>query len=148
MTDPLERLMPGVPAPAAWLGLAGLLPFFAGAIAHWVMPGDVVRFLTIGYGVAILSFMGGCRWGFAAAGLGQGIQVGPLVLSVLPCLYGWAIAITPGGLPFFGLALGFVGLFVADVHLTKEGGAPPWWPALRLPLSVGAAGSLVVAGLA
>ncbi|MEM1277031.1 MAG: DUF3429 domain-containing protein [Pseudomonadota bacterium] len=148
MTDPVRKLMPGVPAAAAWLGLAGLLPFAAGALAHWIAPSELIRTLTIGYGVAILSFMGGCRWGFAAAGLGQGVQVGPLVLSVLPCLYGWAISIVPGSFPYFGLAVGFAALLAADFQLTQAGGAPAWWPALRLPLTLGAAGSLVVAGLA
>ena len=147
MTDPIHRLMPGVPSAAAWLGLAGLIPFVVGAAAHWVMPGEIVGAVTIGYGVAIPSFMGGCRWGFAAAGLGQGVQVGPLVLSVIPCLYGWAVALMPGGLPYFGLAVGFLALLAADFQLSKDGGAPAWWPALRLPLSLGAAGSLVIAGL-
>ncbi|MEM8793424.1 MAG: DUF3429 domain-containing protein [Pseudomonadota bacterium] len=148
MTDPLSRLMPGVPPAAGWLGLAGLLPFFAGAAAHWVMPGDLVRTVTIGYGLAILSFMGGCRWGFAAAGMGQGPRAGALILSVIPCLFGWLVVLMPGSLPYFGLALGFVTLFFADRELSKDGGAPPWWPALRLPLSVGAAGALVAAGVA
>ncbi|PKP63592.1 MAG: hypothetical protein CVT86_04835 [Alphaproteobacteria bacterium HGW-Alphaproteobacteria-8] len=43
------------------------------------------------------------------------------------------------------LALGLVALYAADLALTRAGGAPAWWPALRWPLTLGAAGSLALA---
>jgi hypothetical protein len=46
------------------------------------------------------------------------------------------------------LALGFASLLVADIRLTREGGAPAWWPTLRWPLTVGAAGSLLLGAVA
>ena len=46
------------------------------------------------------------------------------------------------------LALGLVALFAADISLTRAGGAPAWWPALRLPLTVVATASLVAGALA
>lgn len=149
MTDLTDRMMPSVPRAACWLGLAGLLPFAAGALGYLVLgEDDLLRALMIGYGVAILSFMGGCRWGLAAAGLGHGPVFWPLALSVLPCLYGWLVALLPGAIPFFALAAGFAGLLAADLRLAAAGGAPAWWPALRWPLSLGAIASLCVAGIA
>ncbi|MEM6679182.1 MAG: DUF3429 domain-containing protein, partial [Pseudomonadota bacterium] len=60
-----------VPPPARWLGLAGLLPF-AGLTLLAIATPDAIneeaRTLLAAYGAAILSFMGGCRWGFASAG--------------------------------------------------------------------------------
>ncbi|MEM7236930.1 MAG: DUF3429 domain-containing protein [Pseudomonadota bacterium] len=149
MSELLQRIMPGVPKAAAGLGLAGLIPFVVAAMVH-LGHGEtsVIRSLTLGYGVAILSFMGGCRWGLAAAGLGQGASLAPLAISVLPCLYAWIAAELPGAFAYFALAAGFVGLLSADLKLTAQAGAPAWWPALRWPLSLGAAGSLLLAGVA
>lgn len=149
MSDLIERLMPEVPAPASWLGLAGVLPFMMGAAAMYIAPESaLLRSLTLGYGVAILSFMGGCRWGFAAAGMGGRSAFRDYALSVLPCLYAWIVVELPGSVPFFALAFGFVALLMADLRLAVEGRTPPWWPALRRPLTVGACTGLVLAGLA
>lgn len=149
MPDLIERLMPEVPAPASWLGLAGVLPFLAGAVALYVAPDSgLLRSLMLGYGVAILSFMGGCLWGFAAAGMGGGASLRDYALSVLPCLYAWIVVELPGAMPFFALALGFVALLIADLRLAAEGRVPQWWPALRRPLTLGACTGLVLAGVA
>lgn len=72
MSDSDDRKIPG---PALDLSFAGLLPFFALAPGAVVLVGDWAVFAQKGlvaYGALILSFMGGCRWGFAAAGLGDG----------------------------------------------------------------------------
>ncbi len=133
-----------IPRPALWLGLAGLIPFVALAALSW-LPGShtdwVVPLLT-GYGVVILSFMGGCRWGLAAAGFGQGQGTRLFALSVTPALYAWIVALLPDAQAQALLAVGLLALLAADLHLTKTGGAPDWWPSLRWPLSLGAAGSL------
>ncbi|MEM6934041.1 MAG: DUF3429 domain-containing protein [Pseudomonadota bacterium] len=148
MTGLLDRVMPGVPKAAALLGLSGLIPFGAGGLIHLIyVETEVIRSLTLGYGVAILSFMGGCRWGLAAAGMGQGPSFLPLVFSVIPCLYAWAVSELPGYWAYFALAFGFAVLLAADLRLTADRGAPDWWPALRWPLSVGAVISLLIAGV-
>ncbi|MGF1500690.1 MAG: DUF3429 domain-containing protein [Paracoccaceae bacterium] len=146
MTDPLRSDQ--VPPAALWLGGAGVLPFAGLALLASFGPagwqGAAVTWLE-GYGVAILSFMGGCRWGFAAAGLGRGPDWGPIAGSVVPALYAWAVAgalAPPWSLAL--LALGFVALLGADVALTRAGGAPAWWPRLRWPLTAGAAVSLLL----
>ena len=76
------------------LGYAGLIPFVGLAIRAIAGPMEWRTGASTGllvYGVSILSFMGGCRWGFAAAGLGQGPTLAPLAISVLPALLAWAV---------------------------------------------------------
>lgn len=147
MTRPADD---AVPPAAALLGAAGLIPFVGLAAATWLAPmdGQMAAALT-GYGVVILSFMGGCRWGLAAAGLGQGASFSPLAISVLPALYAWAIwALLPAEAAQAALAAGLLALLFADIHLTSKGGAPAWWPRLRMPLSVVASISLLAAASA
>ncbi len=148
MSDRTERWMPGVPAAARWLGLAGLVPFFALALLAWLpdvsLKALAVRLLA-GYGAIILSFMGGCRWGLAAAGLADGPSWRLLGASVVPALYAWGAAALPSPLALLMLGIGFLGLLLADLSLTRAGGAPLWWPTLRWPLSLGAAASLAAA---
>ena len=141
-----------VPKPAAQLTLAGLAPFLAlsllsiaddGAWGAWALRALVF------YGVVILSFMGGCRWGFAAAGLGEGPTLRLLGLSVAPALGAWAaVLFLPLSLAAGVLAVGFGALYLADTALTRAGGAPGWWPRLRLPPTAGAMGALLLAMLA
>ncbi|XP_034035375.1 transmembrane protein 69-like [Thalassophryne amazonica] len=55
------------PKPAKYLGFAGLLPFIMPpvvmAISECYMP--VLAYIQVAYGAAIISFLGGARWGFA-----------------------------------------------------------------------------------
>jgi len=139
---------PRIPRPALWYGMAGLLPFLALALAVWLAPptlGGLARHGIAAYGAVILSFMGGCRWGFAAAGLGTGPDWGALGLSVMPALFAWAVLFVPDPGRLVLLAVGFAALLVADLSLTRRGGAPGWWPALRWPLTAGAVSALLVA---
>ncbi|MEM6441025.1 MAG: DUF3429 domain-containing protein [Pseudomonadota bacterium] len=141
-----------VPKPALWLGLSGLLPFAAfAAMAHLApAPWDLRALMALaGYGAVILSFMGGCRWGFAAAGIdAQGPGWGRLVVSVAPALLAWAaLSLSPAAAAVI-CALGLIALFAADLSLTRAGGAPAWWPALRLPLTAGASASLLLGAAA
>lgn len=140
-----ERQSTEVPRAAVLLGGAGLIPFVGLAVCTWAYPmgGEAGRILTA-YGVVILSFMGGCRWGLAAAGMGQGPSTGMLAISVVPALWAWAAwFLLPETGVQIALAVGLIALLAADIALTREGGAPPWWPRLRWPLSIGAAGSLL-----
>ena len=139
-----------VPRPAFWLGLAGLIPFASLALVLWLAPAwrDWASPMLTGYGVVILSFMGGCRWGLAAAGMGDGARLKPLAISVLPALYAWLVALLPDADAQVLLAFGVLALLTADLMLARNGGAPPWWPALRWPLSIGASGSLFAGAMA
>ena len=141
-----------VPRPANLLTLAGLSPFLALSLVA-IAAGEpasawALRALVL-YGVAILSFLGGCRWGFAAAGLGEGPTMRLLLIAVAPPLAAWAaVLLLPMSLAAGVLAVVFGALYLADTALTKAGGAPAWWPRLRLPPTAGAMGSLVLAMLA
>ncbi|MGG7567528.1 DUF3429 domain-containing protein [Rhodovulum sp. DZ06] len=139
------------PLPAMILGAAGLIPFVSLAIsihmgaAIWA---DHATQAVLVYGAVILSFMGGCRWGFACAGLGDGPRFWPLAVSVAPALLAWGAALVGDKAGLLMLSGGLLLLFVADEELTRTGGAPEWWSALRAPLSVIAALSLFAAALA
>ena len=139
------------PLAAIALGLAGLIPFVAGAATvHGLTPWQPFTGALIlqSYGAIILSFMGGCLWGFAALAGRAGWL--PLGVAVLPAL--WAFG--AGFLPLPGveltaaraLALGLVALLAADFGFARAGLAPRWWLALRLPLTVVAATCLWLGG--
>jgi hypothetical protein len=135
------RLSAAPPAARA-LGLAGLLPF-VGLVAIALAGPEAARVpalaLLADYGALILSFMGGCRWGLASAGLGEGPRWWPLGVSVVPALLAFGALALGGPVGLIVLALGLLALFAADVSLTRAAGAPTWWPGLRLPLTAGAA---------
>jgi hypothetical protein len=156
MTDP-ETAPPATPPPATppesarLLGYAGLLPFAALALCALFAPEALAgwaRASLAHYGATILAFMGGCRWGFAAAGLGEGPTLRPLALSVAPSLLAWVALSVPAPGDLLLLAAGLGALLAADLALVREGGAPKWWPALRWPLTVGAAASCVLGAFA
>ena len=127
-----------VPLPAAVLGAAGLLPFAAGALAaHGLMPGISNPFTGLlvlqTYGAAILAFMGGCLWGFAAqAGKAGWLE---LSLAVIPAL--WAFAANFAVDAVGALFAGYVVLLLLDLVIVGRELGPDWWLRLRLPLSTG-----------
>lgn len=140
--------MKSIPAPALWLGLAGLLPFAAGALAvHGLMPGisnPITGLLILqGYGAAILAFMGGCLWGFAAQAGRTGWK--EFVISVAPGLWAASVTFSPDAL--LSLIMGFVFLFALDLMFRGFGLGPRWWIALRLPLTIGAVACLIIGKL-
>lgn len=127
-----------VPLPAAVIGAAGLLPFAAGALAaHGLMPGVSNPFTGLlilqTYGAAILAFMGGCLWGFAAQAGKAGWLT--LILSVIPGL--WAFGANFAVDAVGALFAGYVVLVLLDLVLVGRDLGPPWWLRLRLPLTAG-----------
>jgi hypothetical protein len=130
-----QLLHPHIPRPANWLGLAGVLPFAAGALAAW-RPDPVGTFAAtalLAYGAVILSFLGGIHWGLA---LDQA-QPRPaqLALGVLPSLAGWVAVLAGGRAGILLLMAGFVGVLAQDLRLTRNGVAPPWFASLRTVLT-------------
>lgn len=139
------------PRPAVTLGFAGLIPFVGLALIAHIAPIDVAlraQYCLAAYGAVILGFLGGCRWGFAASGMGEGAGWWPLSVAVAPALLAVGALVVGDEEALWILALGLVALFATDVSLTRAGGAPAWWPALRLPLTGVAALSLVAGALA
>ncbi|MEL6235882.1 MAG: DUF3429 domain-containing protein [Pseudomonadota bacterium] len=128
--------MARIPVPAFWLGLAGLIPFLYGAIISLgvapLHPTLTAEAVLVPYGAAILAFMGGCLWGFAAT-RDQAPAWRELGLSVVPPLWAFSAQFHPA--PLSMLAAGFVVLIAVDMIFVLRRLTPPWWMALRLPLS-------------
>lgn len=145
----------------AWfLGISGLIPFIVGLIL--TLSGDVSSPVVEGlalegprvmlsYGAIILSFMGAIHWGTALER--EPDRAWPYGVSVVPALYGWLIwglsllNPTDSGLLMIALALGFVILLVFDLVRGQAGDFPKWYPRLRVLLTIGAAGTLALAGV-
>ncbi len=142
---------PGVRA--AWiLGMAGLAPFFGAAAVMWAGPRRFepalfffAPILLLAYAATIASFLGGVRWGVEAARPG-GPRAVFLLSSVAPQLAAVTLIVAPleTSWRYAGLAVVLVVQGVGDA-LAPD--LPDWYRRLRVPLTVGAAAS-VVAGLA
>ena len=136
------------PLAPALLGALGLIPFLGLAAAALLADAFWSAFAAdavLLYGAVILSFLGGCRWGFACAGMGSGPRFRALLVAVAPALLAWGAAMAGGRAGLVLLAGGLLLLFAADESLTRAGGAPEWWAKLRAPLTILAAGSLIAA---
>lgn len=136
--EAINRRLTDAPAAALALGFGGAVPFLAGAAAAWLLPppGAVLALsAALAYGAVILSFLGGVRWGLAAAGFGGAPTAMRWILSVMPALVGWVanlMALAPGlGL----LTAAFALAYFADARAVRDGTAPAWYGALRKPLS-------------
>jgi len=133
-----------IPIAAQWLGFLGLIPFGATVIAALVssVPLHNMALQALqAYGAVILSFLGGIRWGLAIVGSDHADLFFPLCISVLPPLLGWLALLISASAGLLLLAVGFSALLLADLRLQM---APPWYGALRLPLSVGAISALLL----
>jgi hypothetical protein len=139
------------PSRTAWLlGLAGLIPFWASAAVYAFGPPNFAgpALLTLlAYSAAILSFLGGIRWG-QEIGAGRPPRALVLVLSNLPAIAAWLLLAAGGG---FGLseqqALGgfLVAFAVQGAWDARAGSAPRWHRRLRVVLTIGAVLALALA---
>lgn len=140
-----------LPQAARWLGLAGLIPFFAAAIIIlWpdgAAPlGKILQAMLV-YGVAILSFLGGVAWGAAMARGEEGWPV--YILAVAPALVGWGTLLFV--YPFhqaFVMAVAFALLWLVDRQHASVGRFPATYLTLRSVLTVGVVISFLVVGFA
>jgi hypothetical protein len=127
-----------IPPAALALGLGGLIPFIvcAAAVAFDARPpliGEPMRALA-GYGAAILSFLGGVRWGFALRMSDAGLQARAFALSVLPSIAAWLLLLAPPAMALAAMPIMFLLLGIADRRMTDIG-APPWFARLRTLLT-------------
>jgi len=80
------------PGTEAWaLGMAGLLPFVAGAAGLWLLSPEwagLAALALLTYAAVIVSFLGGIHWGLAMP-LAQ-TRRGLLIWGLLPSLLAWA----------------------------------------------------------
>ncbi len=82
---------PGADARA--LGIAGLLPFVAGAVGLWSLPPEwagLAALALLTYAAVIVSFLGGIHWGLAMPLAQAQKRRNLLIWGVLPSLLAWA----------------------------------------------------------
>lgn len=134
------------PKPALVLGFSGLVPFFAPALFMAITESyfSDLAFAQLTYGAAILSFLGGARWGFA---LPESSPAKPdwinLANSVVPSLLAWAAVLMADSFAAAGTMV-IMGLGVSlhyDLALLPT--YPSWFKALRFVLTIVAVFSLV-----
>jgi hypothetical protein len=156
---------------AEWLGYAGLAPFFASAITLLyaatmndlpASQGETAAMLRnyaslalYVYAAVILSFVGALHWGHALhrSELGGGW----LVWSVMPALIGWIALMFPllslatryvDEATIAILLMGFAAQLTADFRIRRvlpKSVLPDWFMRMRIHLTAGACGSLIVA---
>ena len=134
------------------LGLAGLIPFWALALArvtglpHAIAPIEIQAALAT-YAATIISFLGGIRWGIAVREPADGAAP-DYIVGVVPQLLAWAALALPDPARLFALGLLVLILGPIDRRLVRRGLAPDWFGRLRTLLSLGAGAALFLAGLA
>lgn len=125
------------PSPAARiLGLAGLLPFIAGAAALAVLDAPGLRAWAgtalAAYGALIATFLGGIHWGLAMRDVRpSGPQLG---WGVAPSLIAWVALLLPVGPGLLLLAGLLAACYAVDRQLYASAGLSGWL-GLRLQLS-------------
>ncbi|MCU0837192.1 MAG: DUF3429 domain-containing protein [Rhodospirillales bacterium] len=145
-----------LPFAAAALGVAGALPFIAGAVvmgmAERPWPLGAPAPILIAYGAVILSFLGGTIWGLttaAAAGDPLAMDSGRLfAVSVVPSLVAWGALLLAPVPALLLLAAAFASQLLVDRWVDRLGLVPPWWLRLRLLLSAIVIASLIAAAVA
>ena len=137
--------MTRIPVPALLLGVAGLIPFVLAALSILgifnasidyprVMAQDG-RLVMARYGVIILCFMSGVLWGYATKATGaQAAAV--YALSTIPALWTFLNPGTHADEVLINLGIGFAGVLALDYAFQIWGLTPPWWLALRVPLTI------------
>lgn len=138
-----------VPVGAVLLGIAGLVPFLgfaalavSGSDGGLGTIGLMPRTILSAYGAVIASFLGGIRWGAAAARDGGNADY---LLAIVPSLLAWTAlaAPAPWDLRILGLLVFAWGL--VDQDLARRGLVPAWLGRLRLGLSSVAGLALLIA---
>ena len=132
------------------LGLAGLVPFWALALAYVLGPSfgvgrPEVAFALSAYAATIASFLGGIRWGIAVRDTVQPRVRLDYFVSVVPQLISWGALLLDGRLRFLILATVLLVSGPLDYRLVARGQAPLWFGRLRIALSLAASASLFLA---
>lgn len=124
------------------LGLAGLLPFIAGAAGLVTLPAPGLQAWAgaalVAYGALIASFLGGIHWGLAMQGQQPvGLRLG---WGVSPSLLAWIAVLLPLGAGLLLLAVLLLACYAVDRRLYASAGLSSWL-GLRLQLTGVAAAS-------
>ncbi len=143
-----------IPDAARWLGLGGLIPFVALAVAALLDGGRAILWTQalMAYGAIILSFVGALHWAFAMTvdGLSDAERSGRFIWSVMPPLIGWAALIMMAFQPLTAVAMLIVGFWIhylQDRILARRAELPAWYLPLRFGLTTVASLCILVGGL-
>lgn len=138
----------GPPALAWMLGLAGLIPFLAGAAFQWFSPPGwrmLAGSALLTYGAVIVSFLGGIHWGLA---MRSSSAPGPrLIWGVVPSLLGWLGVLLDSPWGQAVLVISLLACFAVDRVSYRELGLQAWLP-LRALLTTVASLSVAIGGVA
>ncbi len=128
---------------AWWLGLAGLIPFVAAPLVLFAIDidnplADPIINAFRGYGIAILSFLGGIRWGTALGAENHQHRYDSLslVLSVIPSLIAWCTIFMSPAAAIITLLIGFCAQGAWDKWSGQVGKFPAWFLSLRITLTL------------
>jgi Protein of unknown function (DUF3429) len=129
------------------LSLAGFLPF--ALCLFWLLgtgpsePNWQLALLAMrAYAIAILSFLGGIRWGAALADDGAARTFWH---SVVPSLLAWSTIFMQPVLALAILAMTFAGQGAWDVLSAQSGRLPGWYGMIRMKLTFMVVGALLIA---
>jgi hypothetical protein len=132
-----------LPAPAALLGPAGLIPFAGlaiAALAGWPPAAPAL----LAYGATILAFLGAVHWGLALASEEARADWARLGLGVVPALIAWVALLLPPAAGLWLLAIGIAGTALVEHLGARAGLVPPGYMRLRWQLSAGATACLAL----
>mgnify|MGYP003645976494 FL=1 len=118
----------GVLVPLVAMAMVVLLTYPASGVEN-------VLKVQITYSVALLSFLGGVRWGISLMSGGTHLRFRPLALITLAMPYAWSILFMSPPVALAALMAGF--LLVALVERTgADSPVPDWYRALLVPFTV------------
>ncbi|WP_394693963.1 DUF3429 domain-containing protein [Hyphobacterium sp.] len=136
------------------LGIAGLVPFVGLAILTQMtlhQTGAAMNVFLLAYGAAILSFLGGTRWGAEIHRNPERPDSLTLVLAMAPPLAGWAALIIEvvmaSPLAYAVLITGLILQFIWDFMAVRACTFPKWYLPLRILLTTIAVLSLLAAAV-
>jgi hypothetical protein len=130
-----------IPAPFFLLGVGGLVPFIAGALALWVLPLAYAPYLLqwiLGYAMVILAFVGALHWGVAMQARdahSSSVWVAA-VWSVIPALVAWLALAFEAVIALRVIAGMFLLQLAMDRWLARNFPTPPWYLRLRTVLTI------------
>ncbi|MCH2393269.1 DUF3429 domain-containing protein [Oceanibaculum sp.] len=138
---PLRARLSDVPLPALVLGLGGLIPFLAGAVAVWLfepMAARVAQDMQVAYATVILSFLGAVHWGAALSRPDGARSWGWMGWSVTPALLAWFSVMMAPESALMALMACYLAAFAVDMQAVKKGLLPLLYLSLRRVLTTGA----------
>jgi hypothetical protein len=132
-------LAPQAPAALQVIGYGALVPLVAMAMIvtfTYPSPGAAGALAAmIGYGAALLSFIGGIRWGLAVATGGAYLHFRPLGLATLAMPFAWIVMFMDARVALAALMAGFQLLLLAE-RVGLPSPMPAWYRALQLPFTI------------